>query len=110
MGLIRLLGLCLFVRGCVLGAAIIDWRCPSPSGVISRWVHFGGPMYSRHHADLGYLSGICPVFPYYGLGRAVKQHTAVGVDARIIVFLFFILALDAVDFGELDTRLRLAFF
>ena len=71
-------------------------------------------MYGRHRADLlGNLLGLWPVLPYYGLGRAVDRHAAVaadlGVDARVIVFLFFILALDAVDFGELDARLGLAF-
>ena len=59
-----------------------------------------------------YLPGLWSILPYYELGRAVDRHAAVaadlGVDAQIIVSVLAILALDAVDLGELDSRLGLA--
>ena len=70
-------------------------------------------MYGRHRSDLGYLSGLLPILPYYGLGRSFDRHAAVaadlGVDARIIVAFLSILTLNAIDFGEFDSRLGLTF-
>jgi hypothetical protein len=59
--------------------------------------------------DIGYLPGLWSVLPYYGLGRSIDRHAAVaadlGVDAGVIVFYFSIFALNAVDLGELNSRL-----
>ena len=98
------------ILDCDCGVAVVCLRCGITGRVLGWWFQSGGPMYGWYGSDLGNLPGLWSVLPYYWLGRAVDRHAAVAADLGIdAVFIFSILALDAIDLRKLNSRLGLAF-